>query len=896
MIEILYNILIYPLEQIIEFSYVLVFRIYHNPALAIFGVSFAVGFLTLPLYIAAEKWQNNERETYHQLKPKIDKIKSVFKGNEQYMILSCYYRQNKYHPLYALRNSFGILIQVPFFIAAYHFLSHLDYLNGAPFFFIRDLSVPDGLLSFNGASLNVLPILMTAINCIAGAIYSRDLYAKDKIQIYGMAALFLVLLYNSPSGLVLYWTINNIFSLIKNIFMLLKKPLLVLYIILCGFVLLLDIYLIMFHEGDLYKRILFVIASLIIPLLPFFIKGYSFMIKYILEPLNADAGKRLQLFIVSQIACCLLLGFVIPSIIISSSPQEFSFIESVDSPFYFLWNTFFKGVGFMIFWPFCLYFIFGDKAKTTLAIFSVFLCYGALINTFIFPGAYGELTGMLNFVNDVNIKPPFGIASLNIIVLIIVCCVSAFLVKINKLKILISFSIICIASLITISLGNSVKINREYRIFVAIRASSGDKAVTQASPVFHFSKEGKNVIVFMLDRGVNLFVPEIFSEIPELYSQYSGFTWYPNTVSFSGFTLMGAPPLFGGYEYTPEEINKRSGELLVKKHNESLLMMPLIFSENDYAVTVTEPPWANYSWIPDIRIYDPYPEIKAMNTSLAFTSLWLSRKNIPGFTLKSPLLKRNFLWLSFFKSVPMLGRTAVYNGKYWWNTSSVTVDMSFILETYAVMDLLSELTDISSTTQNNFLLLQNELPHNSVFLQAPDYVPVLKVSDRGPSKYADIIHYPVNAAALKLLGSWFEYLKQNGVYDNTRIIITADHGADFNSGVFSPSEIPFNRELLNPLMLVKDFYADFPLKTNMDFMTNADVPTLAFKDLIPNPVNPFTGNPVNDELKHYPLNISISPNRLPESHGHRAKTFMIDSDEWYIVHTDIFDADNWKKK
>ena len=40
---------------------------------------------------------------------------------------------------------------------------------------------------------------------------------KSKFQLWIMAFLFLALLYNSPSGMVLYWTCNNVFSLVKNI-------------------------------------------------------------------------------------------------------------------------------------------------------------------------------------------------------------------------------------------------------------------------------------------------------------------------------------------------------------------------------------------------------------------------------------------------------------------------------------------------------------------------------------------------------------------------------------------------------------------------------------------------------------------------------------------------------
>jgi membrane protein insertase Oxa1/YidC/SpoIIIJ len=68
-----------------------------------------------------------------KLAGKARKIRQAFKGDEQHMILSTYYRQNHYHPIYALRSSFGILIQVPFFIAAYQYISHLEALQGASF-------------------------------------------------------------------------------------------------------------------------------------------------------------------------------------------------------------------------------------------------------------------------------------------------------------------------------------------------------------------------------------------------------------------------------------------------------------------------------------------------------------------------------------------------------------------------------------------------------------------------------------------------------------------------------------------------------------------------------------------------------------------------------------------
>ena len=127
------TVIIYPLTQIIEVSYVFFNRFFKNPGISVIGVSLAVTLLCLPLYIVAERWQQIQRNTEAKLKPRIDKIKQAFKGDEQYMMLNTYYRQNHYHPLMALRSSFGLLIQIPFFIAAYSLLSNMEALKGTSF-------------------------------------------------------------------------------------------------------------------------------------------------------------------------------------------------------------------------------------------------------------------------------------------------------------------------------------------------------------------------------------------------------------------------------------------------------------------------------------------------------------------------------------------------------------------------------------------------------------------------------------------------------------------------------------------------------------------------------------------------------------------------------------------
>ncbi|MHC6201913.1 hypothetical protein ACYULU_01810 [Breznakiellaceae bacterium SP9] len=150
MLDFLHTLIIFPITQVIELCYYLIFRFSDNAGLSIFGVSFAVSLCTLPLYFMAEKHEAIERNIKARLSPEIAQIKAVFSGDEQYMILSTFYKQNHYHPVYALRNTFGLFIQIPFFIAAYSYLSQLEILTGTPFFFIRDLGDPDKLLSIGG--------------------------------------------------------------------------------------------------------------------------------------------------------------------------------------------------------------------------------------------------------------------------------------------------------------------------------------------------------------------------------------------------------------------------------------------------------------------------------------------------------------------------------------------------------------------------------------------------------------------------------------------------------------------------------------------------------------------------------------------------------------------------
>ena len=293
----IYSIVVAPIELLVEILFVFSYKAFDNVGVAIAAISLLVSFFTLPLYYIADKIQKKERDQRTALEPGIKRIKKAFKGDEQYMILSTFYRQNYYHPAYALRSSLGLLIQIPFFIAAYHFLSHLPQLQGERFLFINDLGQSDGLLKIGSLQIHLLPIIMTIINIGSGIIYTKGFPLRDKLQLYGMAGLFLVLLYNSPAGLVYYWILNNIFSLVKNLFYKLKNPLKLLYLLVAsGGVVLVAILLTMKPDMPLVKKLILVSGVLVIGLIPLISKVFNGMANSFLSTFANEKRNKFLLY------------------------------------------------------------------------------------------------------------------------------------------------------------------------------------------------------------------------------------------------------------------------------------------------------------------------------------------------------------------------------------------------------------------------------------------------------------------------------------------------------------------------------------------------------------------------------------------------------------------------
>lgn len=838
MLSTLYLLIIYPIELFLELVFSVLYDIRPSACLAIIGVSLVVNLLLLPLYNRADQISREERDRQEAMSRWVKHIRGVFKGDERFMILQAYYRKQGYRPIYSLRSSISLLLQIPFFIAAYHFLSNLDLLNGYAFHFIKDLGQPDGLLVLGGITINLLPVIMTLINGISIAVYTKGASFRERLQLCVMALLFLVLLYDSPSGLVIYWTMNNIFSLVKNVAGRMKKS----------------------HEKPSVRK-----------------------------DEDPGGGSR-ERYVCGILTLAILIGAVIPISVVVSSPEEFVTLTVYKDPLHYVFSSFCIASGLFLLWFSVFYYIMSERSRRIFE-FVIWICSGAALLDYL---AFGKVP--LTLSSELVYRGEFVFdlkeTAANIIVLLTAICLMSVIWRFRSSWVPYIYRTL-LAGLIVLAAVGIVRTEQQLGKMSYLKNSTDYEGFT-------LSKQGKNVIVLMLDCAKGPYIPYIMAERPELKEVFSGFTYYANTLSHGEHTMLGAPGLFGGYEYTPESMDSRPEEKLADKHDESLSVMPVLFSENGYETKVYDPPLAGYNDISDLSIYDPYPEVHAYSLKNRF----LSSESIQ-YTEK--YRKRQFFMYGITKSLPLFAQPFMYRGGtyHFPDTVSITalhnVDTEFT-DSYAILDNLVNLTRISEGGEDTFMMMDNDTTHDPRELQLPDYTASDFVDNTGletnerEDEEGNVLHMPypdyyhVNMAAMLKIGEWLDHLKKNGVYDNTRIIIVSDHGSsqgEFEDRILDDGT---DTEGFCPLLMFKDF-GDEGFAEDEVFMTNADTPMLAMDGLIDDPVNPFTGNRLDADRKETEEQLVLADN----FNNMEAYTFEEPGQKWYRVSEDVRKSDNWKK-
>lgn len=187
-----------------------------NYGLAIIILTFIIKLIFWPI---THKGMQGMRRM-QELQPEMNAIKEKHKDDKQkqQQAMAELWKKHKINPL---GGCLPLLVQIPVFIALFTVLRSAIELRFSEFLWIKDLSEPEHLFSlgfsipFLGEYFNLLPILMAVTMWLQQRMTpSTGDAQQQRMMAVFMPIMIFVMLYNFPSGLILYWTTNQVATIV----------------------------------------------------------------------------------------------------------------------------------------------------------------------------------------------------------------------------------------------------------------------------------------------------------------------------------------------------------------------------------------------------------------------------------------------------------------------------------------------------------------------------------------------------------------------------------------------------------------------------------------------------------------------------------------------------------
>lgn len=216
------------LENILKFLLDIFYKIIPNYGVAIILVTILIKAIFYPL----TKKGSFATARMQELQPQIQELQTKYKGNQEKLNqeMAELYKREHYNPM---SGCLPMLIQLPLFFAMYNLFNNHFELRGASFIpgWIYDLSQPEAIVSFGGfrvpllgwTALRALPIIYLVSQLLYGKFtqqpqtqQNQQAAAQMKLMTFGMPIIFFFILYDVPSGLLIYWIVNNVITIIQQ--------------------------------------------------------------------------------------------------------------------------------------------------------------------------------------------------------------------------------------------------------------------------------------------------------------------------------------------------------------------------------------------------------------------------------------------------------------------------------------------------------------------------------------------------------------------------------------------------------------------------------------------------------------------------------------------------------
>jgi len=187
-----------------------------------FGLGYALCIIVITIIIKLLFWPLTRASTVSMKRmaayqPHMAEIREKYKDDSQKMNkrIMEFMREHKINPL---GGCLPILIQIPVFFGFFTMLRSAVELRGAEFLWACDLSQSDTVAHIAGFPINPLPMIMGVTMILQARITPVSPTAdatQQKIMKY-MPLMFIVILYNFSAGLTLYWTVQNMLSILQT--------------------------------------------------------------------------------------------------------------------------------------------------------------------------------------------------------------------------------------------------------------------------------------------------------------------------------------------------------------------------------------------------------------------------------------------------------------------------------------------------------------------------------------------------------------------------------------------------------------------------------------------------------------------------------------------------------
>ncbi len=888
MTHILHLIFIFPLEAAMKVALDSAYAVTDSYGVSLVILSVLVNAVLLPLYFLAEKWKVDVKGKHAQMASELSSIKKHSKGQERYFYIRAVYRRFNYHPLSPIKVSFGFLIQIPFFFAAYHLLLNFPAFEGVGFLFIKDLGAPDRLATFGDTAINVLPIVMTAVNILSAYVYAARMDHKEKMQLWVLALIFLVVLYSASAGLVFYWTLNNLFSMMKN-----------------GIGHFFNLQYLQSPAMEVKDR----------PNENFVsdIKVWCQRTADHIFDVGSKSGSRPGFLPFAYFYCAIIYVVAVlnPLYIYYSSPDSFGinseslFITHIVT---MVGKCLVGGVGMY------LITVFVGPLSSILTRLSL----AVAVVVYIFGYAVDYNLGIIRGVSFTNIEVLAGM-SLSSKIIEALLLISLFAGVLRYYHQIVKPVALFLAVVLVLQSVDAIKFVHNYKALFDRGSLTAEQKPVPTLPentgeVFSFSRDHPNIVVFILDAFPAQLLSELLMVRSDLIEGLDGFTWFRNTVSTGGFTLPSTAALVGGHRYTVRQKNNDNEKTVGEFIDEAWSLYPHVFGGMGYSISFIDPQWITKDFerllvdrgvnVHHYGQYIPYwrkKKVLSMEASISASfydeTLWqLSLfKSMPGFVkachyrrINATLNRSSAKTQWSMQNTPLLNLLSseddpAFNSSYIekvQKNGTANWMLNSYLKFWPILDLLDEVSNaISDKPTLKFFWSRATIRGGS---QSAGCGPAVDDYLRGEyDKDGDEEYTYHMACALQALSDWFDWMKVNNVYDNTKIIIASDHGS-------SGRGRKWDHEAIFALLMVKDFNERGSLHVSKQLMSNADIAAILCSTI--GGCEGIGEDPIRKPAENRVVEHAIT------QHGNwdwrQKKKFRVK--RYVQVRDDVYDEDNWE--